>query len=330
MARYFLLTLAVALLCCPANSRGQVLLDEQFSGNGVDSTRFTFSSTGDESFFGRTQLNSPALSGLNGFPQVSNGTLKLRLQTYIPFGNAAGNLFLADEIRTRDVYEPTANAGVRFEIRSRFVDDAVNPLSAGLVGGMFTFGLDSQFPTVFERDEIDIELLSNFPTNGFLTNVFEDQNFSSAGNGAFHFIPNYDATQFNDYRIDVEVDGIRFFVNDVLVREELNTLAIEPQDFRLNINAPDIFFAPAFSDLLQPTAVASENEIFIFEVDSLVISEITTLVGDVNLDGTVDFLDISPFIALLSSGGFLAQADIDGNGTVDFLDISPFIALLSS
>ena len=53
------------------------------------------------------------------------------------------------------------------------------------------------------------------------------------------------------------------------------------------------------------------------------------LLGDANLDGAVDFLDISPFIGVLSSGTFLAQADIDGNGVVNFSDISPFINLLS-
>jgi len=53
------------------------------------------------------------------------------------------------------------------------------------------------------------------------------------------------------------------------------------------------------------------------------------LLGDVNLDGTVDFLDISPFIVLLSTGMLQAEADIDGNGAVDFLDISPFIVILS-
>jgi len=53
------------------------------------------------------------------------------------------------------------------------------------------------------------------------------------------------------------------------------------------------------------------------------------LLGDVNGDGAVDFLDISPFISLLSTGGFSCEADIDGNGEVDFLDITPFIRLLS-
>ena len=51
--------------------------------------------------------------------------------------------------------------------------------------------------------------------------------------------------------------------------------------------------------------------------------------GDVDCSGVVDFLDIAPFIALLSVGGFSDKADIDQNGVVDFLDIGPFITILS-
>jgi hypothetical protein len=59
--------------------------------------------------------------------------------------------------------------------------------------------------------------------------------------------------------------------------------------------------------------------------------------GDVNLSGdpdnnfvdSVDYFDIPPFIAILSTGGYQFEADIDQNGVVNFLDISPFIAILS-
>lgn len=54
------------------------------------------------------------------------------------------------------------------------------------------------------------------------------------------------------------------------------------------------------------------------------------IVGDVNMDGMVDFLDITPFIAALSGDDAPVEADIDQNGVVDFLDITPFIVLLSS
>ena len=59
------------------------------------------------------------------------------------------------------------------------------------------------------------------------------------------------------------------------------------------------------------------------------VEAVNCALGDVNQDGNVDFLDISPFITALSTGAFSCEADIDQNGTVDFLDISPFIALLS-
>jgi len=57
--------------------------------------------------------------------------------------------------------------------------------------------------------------------------------------------------------------------------------------------------------------------------------DVVVILGDVNQDSITDFSDISPFIALLSTGGYQVEADMDGSGTVDFSDISPFIAVLS-
>ena len=54
------------------------------------------------------------------------------------------------------------------------------------------------------------------------------------------------------------------------------------------------------------------------------------LLGDVNLDGIVNFLDISPFIIRLTSGALLAQADINQDGIINFLDIAPFIQILAN
>ncbi len=52
--------------------------------------------------------------------------------------------------------------------------------------------------------------------------------------------------------------------------------------------------------------------------------------GDVNRDGTINFLDIASFISVLSNGGYQEEADIDGDGFVNFLDLAPFIALLTN
>jgi len=70
----------------------------------------------------------------------------------------------------------------------------------------------------------------------------------------------------------------------------------------------------------------------ILTADLIVINSATIepLLGDVNLDGEVNFLDITPFISILSVNDFLEEADANGDGEVNFLDIVPFIALLSS
>jgi len=54
------------------------------------------------------------------------------------------------------------------------------------------------------------------------------------------------------------------------------------------------------------------------------------LLGDVNLDGVVNFSDIPAFIAVLAAGDYQIEADLDLSGLVDFSDIPPFIAELSA
>ena len=62
------------------------------------------------------------------------------------------------------------------------------------------------------------------------------------------------------------------------------------------------------------------------------------LLGDMNGDGAVDFLDIDPFVtALLDEPAFssdfprvdpVASGDANGDGALDFADIDPFVDLL--
>lgn len=61
---------------------------------------------------------------------------------------------------------------------------------------------------------------------------------------------------------------------------------------------------------------------------TVTVVEPEPIIGDVNQDDTVNFLDISPFISVLSASGFQDEADINRDEEVNFLDISPFIGLL--
>ena len=54
------------------------------------------------------------------------------------------------------------------------------------------------------------------------------------------------------------------------------------------------------------------------------------LLGDCNLDGEVNFMDIASFIVILSAGDYQAEADVNSDRSVDFLDIGTFISILSS
>jgi hypothetical protein len=96
--------------------------------------------------------------------------------------------------------------------------------------------------------------------------------------------------------------------------------------------ADNYIYAPNESDINnEARALLIENSKDI-TIENNIFDEnlIPVLVGDVNLDGEVTFLDIAPFIEVLQSGVFQAEADIDGNGLVTFLDIPLFIEILQS
>jgi hypothetical protein len=53
------------------------------------------------------------------------------------------------------------------------------------------------------------------------------------------------------------------------------------------------------------------------------------LLGDINLDGEFNLLDVAPFINLLTNGLFQLQGDFNGDGAVNLLDVAGFVAGLS-
>ena len=112
----------------------------------------------------------------------------------------------------------------------------------------------------------------------------------------------------------------------------------DPFDFRINGNTDiiNVYFRNANN----PGGVAG-NSLFIDDIyinssasdlttpSGVGICPISVLKGDVNLDGSVTFLDINPFILILAASGFQVEADCDCDGDVDFLDIQPFIDILA-
>jgi hypothetical protein len=67
-----------------------------------------------------------------------------------------------------------------------------------------------------------------------------------------------------------------------------------------------------------------------YEVDfdeiQLTAEPIDELLGDVNMDGVVNGLDVDPFVGLVTSGTYQAEGDMNGDGEVNGLDVDPFVA----
>ena len=115
---------------------------------------------------------------------------------------------------------------------------------------------------------------------------------------------------------------------------DLSTIPLGPEDFNsLNVTQSGNVITVSSSLTITDTVDLGPFG-FPFVVDANFVATgvvpATVLLGDVNLDGVVDFSDIPAFIAVLQSGEFQADADIDSSGVVDFSDIPPFIAILQN
>lgn len=112
----------------------------------------------------------------------------------------------------------------------------------------------------------------------------------------------FDASTTRPYRFDT-TDNL----NNIL-QSGGNSLGVA-FDAR-NLQAPNVVIRPVLT-----VTVASASE--------------PVLLGDINLDEVINFLDITPFIGLLSATGFQDEADCNQDGSLDFLDINPFIQILA-
>ena len=99
--------------------------------------------------------------------------------------------------------------------------------------------------------------------------------------------------------------------------------------FRFRFSGAVTDFAQSQIDNLAISGTFLDQDNGFALIDPVAVPATAVLLGDVNLDGFVTFLDINPFIVVLSSNAFQAEADIDQNGAVNFLDINPFIQILA-
>ena len=126
----------------------------------------------------------------------------------------------------------------------------------------------------------------------------------------------------------LDIFATEFFIDGTEVEfAGLDMLFIENRNFQLSGTFADgstfqYFVGSSFTGDLRVSADATLQ----LNLAEAILEP--TLLGDVNLDGIVNFLDIAPFVSVLTATGFQAEADIDQSGEVNFLDISPFVDIL--
>ena len=144
-----------------------------------------------------------------------------------------------------------------------------------------------------------------------------------------------------DVRLEENIDcnarfGLEYFQADdsTLIFEDLVQIDLSTTGDGLRFSmtsdavAGAAFVRPIIRfDEVVSTADSQEN-CFVFNT-SLCANSKAVVLGDVNMDGVVDLLDVAPFVDLISTGGFSPQADINMDGQVTLLDVDPFVNILT-
>ena len=113
--------------------------------------------------------------------------------------------------------------------------------------------------------------------------------------------------------VDLDDDWTRVYYDDTLVAEYSWTGGVFGEGGgALDIAAVDLF---------------ANNSTPIY-YDDLSLTPHHILLGDVNLDRSVNLLDVGPFIDRVASGDYQPEADTNEDGVVNLLDVGHFINIL--
>jgi Glycosyl hydrolases family 16 len=306
----------------------QLLLRDDFDGTGnVDTTvwRLPFGDS-EGTFVGRTQFRGDSATDLpqQGIAEASaedGKVMEVNLDTYSPID--PGNQFLGTDVLTKRNFGRAG--GISYEARMRLKPTT----TAGLVGSGFLYNVTRESPPgTTVRDEIDLEMLGNQATGAMtqdpFTNVWNDGNFASPGNGGYVDISGFDLTQFHNYRVDWTPQSVKWYVDNQLVRTVTSGVPDDPMNLHFNLWAPDSSFADAFSSALQPAATPGANATYTLQVDHVEVNRTnTTTSANLLTDGSFETATLTDINAVptTTTGQWLrfgnSGAGLDDPGMVD-------------
>ena len=125
--------------------------------------------------------------------------------------------------------------------------------------------------------------------------------------------------------------NLAFAIDGTLMLNVANNFDAKIGDSYQIINSPAV--SGQFNSVDQSSNMSATHG-YLFDVvygGNFVSVEVVSryLLGDANMDGVVDLLDVAAFVQVLVSGSYLLEADVNGDGVVDLLDVAPFAGLLT-
>ena len=291
-----------------------------FSG-GTATTNFDVLSGGTLNLSGSASIGSSADFELGSVLNISGGTIGNNLDIGGIGNISGGSIGLLARALSGSVVNFTGGS-----VAGGF--DAAEGSEVNISGGDLGNSFDAQdgsvvnisggtFGSVFNPEAGSEVNISGGTFGDFFTNEGStDISGGTLGNSFRNLsesVLNLTGTEFllDGVLLDSLVAGEAFTINDRDVT--LSGLLADGTPFEFDLNATNIFIEDFFSPESTLTVTLGSP----------------VILGDVNLDGVVNFFDIAPFIEVLSAGEFQAEADIDLNQAVNFFDIAPFIDVLA-
>ena len=126
-------------------------------------------------------------------------------------------------------------------------------------------------------------------------------------------------------RIAIEVAGDDVLISDSIFQQGMSVNSFAYTTYSYSFVADSNEITVLFSDVGSNDTTATD-----IILDNVRLELLTNgVIGDINCDGSLDLLDVEPFVEILSSGQCTPKADINQDGKVNLLDVDPFVALLS-
>lgn len=137
-----------------------------------------------------------------------------------------------------------------------------------------------------------------------------------------------EAGQFVPFNTGVNLTSVSSFFAEMQTINGVDTTAL--RNTFVNAAGANVFTEEERSADTEITHAAETVAFFVVNSGLIMGNTIIddALLGDVDLDGDVDFSDIPAFIAVLISGDYQIEADVNQSGTIDFADIPVFIDIL--